>query len=198
MTVVEPGAPELDDHRGETLAAIARRDDRDPLSAYFDLAVASGGNAQLLNDGYGGTTRDESLIEKLIRRPDALIGTDTVPLPAAGGGVHVSQAMSWGTMPRFIGRWCRDRALVPLEQAIRRLTAVPADVVGLRHRGRLAPGAFADVVVFDLERISDGGTPSMPEPPAGVHQVFVNGVETVRDGNYDPAPHAGRTLRIGR
>jgi N-acyl-D-aspartate/D-glutamate deacylase len=82
-------------------------------------------------------------------------------------------------------------------EGIRRLTSLPADVVGLKDRGRLAEGAWADLVVFDPDTISDRATYDRPAvAPAGIHHVFVNGERVVADGQHTGAT-PGRVLRRG-
>ena len=107
--------------------------------------------------------------------------------------------MFWGTMPRFLGRFVRELELVPLPAAVRRMTQLPARRARLTGRGELTPGAFADVVLLDRDRVGDAGTFLEPEPPTGIEWVFVNGQPLVRNGVYDPHPLPGRALlRSGR
>jgi N-acyl-D-amino-acid deacylase len=95
---------------------------------------------------------------------------------------------AYGNFARLLGRYVRDEKLVPLEEAIRRLTSFPAENLGLDHRGRLAPGYFADVVVFDPATIADRATYENPHRYAvGVRHVLVNGVPVLRDGEHTGA-----------
>jgi N-acyl-D-amino-acid deacylase len=186
--------PGLEDARGRTLAAVADARGRDPFDVYFDLLIASGGAARVVNDGYGGDRDDERPLERLVLRPDAIPETDTVPV-VVGGSVSLPLPLFWGTMPRFLARFSRDRELLPLEEAVRRISALPAGRARLTDRGTLRPGAYADVVLLDLEQLGDRGTMLEPEAPGGIEWVFVNGQPTVAAGSYDPARLAGRALR---
>jgi N-acyl-D-amino-acid deacylase len=95
---------------------------------------------------------------------------------------------AYGSFARLLGRYVRDEGLVPLEEAIRRLTSLPAATLGLRDRGRLLPGYFADVVVFDPATVEDRATFDEPHRYAtGIVHVFVNGTPVIRDGEHTGA-----------
>ena len=95
---------------------------------------------------------------------------------------------AYGNFARLLGRYVRDEKLVPLEEAVRRLSALPAENLGLDRRGRLVPGHFADVVVFDPAAIADKATFESPHQYAvGVRHVVVNGVPVLRDGEHTGA-----------
>jgi N-acyl-D-amino-acid deacylase len=102
---------------------------------------------------------------------------------------------AYGAFARFLGAYVRDARIVPLEEAIRRMTSLPAEVFRLRDRGALRAGAFADVVVFDPAQIRDHATYEQPhEYATGVRDVFVNGTAVVRDGEHTGAL-PGRVVR---
>jgi len=102
---------------------------------------------------------------------------------------------AYGNFARVLGHYARDEKLMPIEDAVRRLTSLPADNLRLRERGRLRPGCFADLVVFDPATIVDHATFEQPHQLAtGVEQVFVNGVQVLRDGEPTGAT-PGRVLR---
>jgi N-acyl-D-amino-acid deacylase len=196
MVVADPRSAEFDARRGETVAAMAHGMGRDPYEVYFDLVAASKGKAQFVNVGYGGDLDDDTPLQRILARPDAMPETDTVPVPG-DGGVHVSLPLFYGTMAKFLGRYSRDLGLVSLEQAVARITSFPAERARLSDRGVLREGAFADVTVFDPDEIGERGTLLDPEPAGGIPHVFVNGEPVVRDGVYDPARRSGRALRKG-
>ncbi len=101
----------------------------------------------------------------------------------------------WGTFPRVLGRYCRDLGLFPLEEAVHRMTGVPAGVFGLAGRGAIAEGAYADVTVFDAETVIDRATFDDPiQPAAGIETVVVNGTIAWQNGAATGA-RAGRALR---
>jgi N-acyl-D-aspartate/D-glutamate deacylase len=188
------GPPGFETVRGDTLAAIAHERATDPFDVYFDLLLASGGTARIVNDGYGGEREDEAPLRRLVQRPDAIPETDTVPV-TVNGKVALPLPLFWGTMPRFLGRFSRELELLTLEDAVARITSVPARRTRLADRGELRPGAFADVVLLDFDTVGDGGTFLEPEAPSGVEWVFVNGQPTVSGGTYDPSRLPGRALR---
>jgi len=94
-----------------------------------------------------------------------------------------------------LARYVRDERVIPLEEAVRRLTSLPADNLGLERRGRLAPGQYADVVVFDPSTVQDHGTFERPHQYAtGMRDVLVNGQQVLREGEHTGAT-PGRVIR---
>lgn len=115
--------------------------------------------------------------------------------PTARGVPH---PRTYGCFPRVFGRFVRGRPTLSVEEAVRRMTSLPADLYGLAGRGRIGIGAWADLVVFDPARIVDRATYEQPfAPPAGLRDCFVNGTAVVREGTYTGA-RPGRVLRGGR
>jgi N-acyl-D-amino-acid deacylase len=105
---------------------------------------------------------------------------------------------AYGNFARLLGRYVRDEGLVPLEEAVRRLTSFPAENLGLDRRGRLEPGHFADVVVFDPARVADRATYESPHQYAvGVRDVLVNGVPVLRGGEHTGALPGRALMRRG-
>jgi len=95
---------------------------------------------------------------------------------------------AYGSFVRLLGRYSRDEGLIPLAEAVRRLTSLPAENLKIQDRGRLKNGYFADVVVFDPETIQDHATYDEPHQYAtGMKHVFVNGVAVLRDGEHTGA-----------
>ena len=102
---------------------------------------------------------------------------------------------AYGNFARLLGKYARDEQLIPLEEAIRRLTSLPADNLHLQARGRLRVGEFADVVVFDPATIADHATWEAPHQYAsGVRDVWVNGVRVLANGAHTEA-RPGRVVR---
>ena len=100
--------------------------------------------------------------------------------------------------PRVLGHFARDRGLFSLEEAIRKSTSLPAQRVGLRKRGTLREGNYADVVIFDAATVGDRTTYRAPTAaPVGIEHVLVNGTPIVRDGVVDEAARTGRVVRRG-
>ena len=132
----------------------------------------------------------EDDVRRVLAFPHTMIGSDGLP-----SDVHPHPRL-WGTFPRVLGHYARDLGLFTLEEAVRRMTGLPAARFGLSDRGAIRPGAFADLVVFDGSRIRDRATFEQPTRPAqGVERVFVNGVE-VWGGDGDRGRASG--ARPGR
>jgi len=132
---------------------------------------------------------DEEDVRRILRCPETMIGSDGLPHDS-----HPHPRL-WGTFPRVLGHYVRDVGLFSLEEAVRRMTSLPASRFGLSGRGRLSPGAYADIVVFDADAIADRATFDDPtQPAAGIDMVFVNGQIIWRDGAPTDA-RPGRALR---
>jgi N-acyl-D-amino-acid deacylase len=115
--------------------------------------------------------------------------------PTARGIPH---PRTYGCFPRVFGRFVRGRPIFSTEEAVRRMTSLPADLFGIANRGRIELGAWADLVVFDSLRIVDRATYERPfVPPEGLRDCFVNGTAVLRNGDYTGA-RPGRVLRGGR
>jgi N-acyl-D-amino-acid deacylase len=142
---------------------------------------------------------DESNVRLGLSQPWVSIGSDAqahMPVPPFTDGA--THPRTYGTFARVLGHYCRDQMLFPLTEAVRRMTSLPADNFRLVDRGRLVPGAFADVVVFDADMVADKATYETPHQYAvGVRDVVVNGEIVVRDRDFTSA-RPGRRLRLGR
>jgi N-acyl-D-amino-acid deacylase len=131
----------------------------------------------------------EEDVRRVLAFPRTMIGSDGLPHDA-----HPHPRL-WGTFPRVLGHYCREVGLFGLEQAVHKMTGLSARTFGLAGRGVLAPGAFADITVFDPERVIDTATFERPATPAaGIAFVFVNGALVWRDGRSTGA-RPGRVLR---
>ena len=132
----------------------------------------------------------EDDVRSVVRRPDVMVGSDGVP--TMDGRPH---PRLYGTFARVIGHYGRDLGLLSVEAAIHKMTGRPAEVFGLTDRGNIAPGAAADLVLFDPEAIIDLGTFEDPHRyPAGIEKVWVNG-SLVVDGGEHLGSRPGRPLR---
>ena len=132
---------------------------------------------------------DEDDVRAILAYEHTMIGSDGLP-----HDMHPHPRL-WGTFPRVLGHYSRDLGLFGLEEAVRRMTGLPARWFGFRDRGVVRPGAFADLVVFDSKTVKDSGTFTEPaEPSAGIETVMVNGVIVWQDGR-DTGKRPGRSLR---
>ncbi len=123
---------------------------------------------------------DEGDVERLMRSEYGMIGSD-------GSLVHLGEASphprAYGTFPRVLGVYVRERGVISLEEAVRRMTSAPADRLGFAERGRVSVGAVADLTVFDPQTVRDRATFEDPHQyPVGIPYVFVGGTAVVRDG----------------
>ena len=120
---------------------------------------------------------DEADVERILAHPETMIGSDGLPHDV------FPHPRLWGAFPRVLGHYARHRGLFSLETAIHKMTGLPAARFGLADRGVLAPGAAADLVVFDPGQVRDTATFARPkQPAAGIDAVYVNGVAVWRDG----------------
>jgi N-acyl-D-aspartate/D-glutamate deacylase len=132
----------------------------------------------------------EDDVRTVLRHPTTMIGSDGIP--TLEGRPH---PRLYGSFARVLGRYARELGLFPLEEAVHRMTGLPARKFGLADRGTLRPGAFADLVLFDPARVLDAGSYEDPHrPPRGIAHVFVNGVPVVREGAHTGS-RSGRLLR---
>ena len=132
---------------------------------------------------------DEADVRRVLAFEHTMIGSDGLP-----HDTHPHPRL-WGTFPRVLGHYSREEKLFPLEEAVRRMTGLPAARFGLAGRGRIAPGAYADITVFDPATVIDRATFATPTTPAaGIHLVLVNGAPVWREG-VPTGARPGRTLR---
>ena len=138
----------------------------------------------------------EDNIAKKIRQPWMAFGSDAESLAPEGVFLKSNpHPRTYGNFARLLGKYVREQQVISLPEAIRRLTAFPADNLGLTGRGRLQPGYYADIAVFDPATISDHATFTEPHRYAtGMHHVIVNGVPVLRDGEHTGAT-PGRFVR---
>ena len=176
--------PALKPLLGKTLAEVARERGTGPEETLIDLVVEDEGRA-----GAAYFLMSEENVELGLRQPWVSLGSDAES--SAPEGVFLlssTHPRAYGNVARFLGHYARDRGLMPLEEAIHRLTGLPAANWKLHGRGCLEVGCFADIVVFDPAAIADHATYDAPQQYAtGVGHVFVNGVQVLRDGEHTGA-----------
>jgi N-acyl-D-aspartate/D-glutamate deacylase len=183
--------PELAHFEGMTIGEIARDRGRDPTETYLDLVAELGAETRIINWNYSGRDEEETSLRKVLGYPRTCFETDTI---LTGSGFD--NPASYGTFPRILGRYVRELRLLSLPEAIRRMTGLSAERMGLRDRGRIARGLAADLVVFDPARVGDNTTRSRPDrSPTGIETVLINGRSVVQGGRFDRTSRAGRVLR---
>jgi N-acyl-D-aspartate/D-glutamate deacylase len=175
--------------QGRSLADVAASKDTAPVDLAVDLACGRPG-AGIYH------AQSEADVRAFMQRPWIATASDgTALVDLVGRFVH---PRAYGTFPRKIRRYALEERVVELPFALRSMTALPAEILGLPDRGRLEPGAFADVVVFDPERLRDVATFERSGRHAeGVEWLFVNGVAAIEGGELT-GERAGRALRNPR
>jgi N-acyl-D-amino-acid deacylase len=176
---------------GMTLAEVARQRGKSPEETIVDLVIE--------DDSRVGTAyfiMSEENLAKKIAQPWMAFGSDAESLAPEGVFLKSNpHPRAYGNFARLLGKYVRDEQVIALPEAIRRLTALPADNLGLTERGRLQVGHFADIAVFDPATIRDHATYADPHQYAtGVQHVIVNGVPVLMDGEHTGAT-PGRAIR---
>ena len=184
-------SPALKPLTGKSLAEVARMRGTSPEETAMDLVIEDDSRV-----GCVFFTMSEDNVRREVQLPYMSFGSDGGSMSTEGAfllsGTH---PRAYGNFARLLGKYVREEQLVTLPEAIRRLTSLPADNLKLQRRGRLAPGVFADIVVFDPATIADRATFDQPHQYAtGVLQVWVNGVQVLRDGEPTGAT-PGRVVR---
>ena len=184
-------SPELKKYDGKTVAEMAASEKKDPLDALFDFVLADKAQTGAL---YFIANEDD--LQYGLKQRWTSIGLDANETSLDGPIFEAhNHPRAWGSMPRFLGHYVRDLHLVPLPEAIRKITSLPAEREHLAERGLLKPGFYADITIFDPATIIDKTTYAAPNQISeGVHYVFVNGQLEYENGDLTGAM-AGRALR---
>lgn len=177
--------------RGKRLGSLAEELGEDPYDLTVRLLEEEGGSVGMI--GFG---MSEENTERILSHPLGMVCSDGgayAPYGALSGSSP--HPRGYGTFPRVLGHYVRERGIMPLELAVQKMTDLPARKLGLADRGRLEPGAVADVVLFDPDSVGDQATFENPHQyPTGIPHVVVGGVITIRDGEQSGA-RAGRAVR---
>jgi N-acyl-D-amino-acid deacylase len=176
---------------GKTLTEVAEMRGTSPAETAMNLVIE--------DDSRVGTIyflMSEENIKKKIAIPWMAFDSDAASLEPKGVFLKRNpHPRAYGSFARLLGKYARDEKIIPLEEAIRRLTSFSAENLGLKRRGSLKPGHLADIVVFDPESIQDHATFEKPHQySTGVHHVFVNGTQVLKDGEHTGAK-PGRVVR---
>jgi N-acyl-D-amino-acid deacylase len=176
---------------GKTLAEVAAMRGTSPEETAIDLVIEDGSRVGTIY-----FVMDEDNVRKKVGLPWVSFGSDeSAPAPEGVFLESNPHPRAYGTFARLLGRYVRDEKLITLAEAVRRMTSLPATNLKLRRRGSLAVGNYADVVIFDPGRIQDHATYDKPHRySTGVRDVFVNGVQVLRDGEHTGAK-PGRVVR---
>lgn len=175
------------DLEGKTLQKLAEIRKTEPAEALFDVLLEE--DADVLMVLFGMAEED---VTNILRHPAAMVGSDAIP---STGKPHPRY---FGAFPRILCKYVREDRALSLQEAIRKMTSMPAQKLGLRDRGMLRAGMWADIVIFDPVTIGDRATYTDPRQyPTGISHVLVNGRITVSNGKTTGAL-AGKVLRKGQ
>ena len=186
--IIINASPRHPDFIGKSIAEIASMTNKDPFDVYFDLVID-----EQMEAGIIIFMMDDKDIERILKDPGTMIGSDGIP----GFGTAKTHPRMTGTFPRVLGRYAREMGVITLEDAVRKMTSLPAQTFGLYKKGILRQGMDADLVVFDPDAIVDRATFEDPSlPPKGIRWVIVNGEIAVEEGKITGAT-SGKVLRRG-
>ncbi|MCB9450632.1 MAG: D-aminoacylase [Anaerolineaceae bacterium] len=176
---------------GKYLSEIAAERGTSPEDTLMDLIVEDDSHVFTIY-----FTMSEENVQRIMALPWVSFCSDTESQAPEGAFLKSNpHPRAYGTFARVLGKYVRDEQVIPLEEAIRRLTAFPAANLKIERRGSLKPGYYADVVVFDPAAVQDHATPEQPHQYAtGMTHVFVNGVQVLQDGKHTGAK-PGRVVR---
>jgi N-acyl-D-aspartate/D-glutamate deacylase len=176
---------------GQSIAEIAKLQNKDPADAAWDLVAQGNGRVMAIYH-----MMSEGDVETALRFPWTSIGSDAGAALTAGGQdpTGLTHPRAYGNFPRVISRYVRQRGVLSLEQAIRKMTSWPATRMRLTDRGAIRTGCWADVVIFDYDALQDRATYDQPAlSPAGIDYVLVNGHVVIDQGRHTGA-RPGRVL----
>lgn len=178
-------------YTGKTLGEVAKIYGKSPEETAMDLVITDGtrvGTAYFL--------MTEENVMRQIQLPYVSFGSDAESSTAAGNFLKTpTHPRAYGNFSRLLGKYVREEKVISLEEAIRRLTSLPATNLKIEKRGMLAPGYFADLAIFDASKIADHATFENPHQySTGMMHVFVNGVQVLADGEHTNAK-PGRVVR---
>lgn len=184
--IVLIGSSRFQHCNGRTVSAVSAQDGKDPYDVIFDI-IAAEGNAV----GVILFAMDEADIRRILQLPYAMIGSDGGPKV----GRRFFHPRFTGTFPRVLSKYVRRDKVLPLAEAVRKMTSLPAQTFGLANKGVLKTGLDADIVIFDPDTIRDRSTFEDPSgKPEGIDWVIVNGVIAVEKGAVT-GQRAGKVLR---
>lgn len=177
--------------QGRTVAQLAREAGKNPIEMVLDIIVEERNFISAVNFAI-----DEADITWVMRHPLTMIGSDAVGTSPHGRmGEDRVHPRSYGTFPRVLGRYVRERGTLSEAEAVRKMTSLPTDRLGLPDRGRIAVGYYADIVVYDPETVSDNATFEHPHRfSTGIEVVLING-RVVWEGGAPTGALPGRVLR---
>ncbi len=176
---------------GRSMVEIAKDKNVTPFDAAVEILLAENGNAMALYFGVSGDLTSDEGLRKFLVHPNGAINTDAI---LTGSGVPHPAA--FGAFPRVLGQYVRERKILSLQEAIRKMTSLTAQRFGIHDRGLIKEGMKADITVFDEKEIYDNATyTDSTRPPSGMEYVIINGEVILEKGVVNKLSRAGRVLR---
>ena len=181
-------------YEGMRVAEAAQQAGKDPFDFVFDLLIEERGSVACVY-----FIIDEADLELAMKQPWVAVGSDGSSLAIDGPlRAGVPHPRNFGTFPRVLGRYVRERKVISLEEAIRKMTTLPASILGLSDRGAIKAGQWADLVLFDPNTVADRATFEDPfQYPVGIDTVLVNGTVVLDEGKHTNA-RPGKVLKRAR
>ena len=178
---------------GLTAAAMAKARNLDPLEAIFQVFCEEKGGLGMIV-----FAMSENDLSTILQHPHCMIGSDGCSVtPDGPTGKFPVHPRFYGTFPRVLGRYVREKKIISLEQAVQKMTGLPAQKLGLKDRGLIKRGMAADLVLFDPGRIDDTATFDMPhEYPKGISHVMINGTIVIKNGEHTGKLPGKRLSRV--
>jgi dihydroorotase/N-acyl-D-amino-acid deacylase len=181
--------PENKQYEGKRMDEVAEEMRKDPLDALCDLLISEGGSAEAIY-----FSMSESDVDLAMKQPWVGVGSDGIAVSPAMTFMGKPHPRFYGTFPRVLGVYVREKKVLTLPDAVRKMTSFPAQVTGLTDRGLLRPGMAADITIFDPKTVSDKATFQAPlQYPEGIPYIVVNGVVVIDQGQHTGAK-PGRVL----
>jgi N-acyl-D-amino-acid deacylase len=190
MLLVSLHAGKNQPFQGKRMSELIQARGGDPVNVLFDLLVEEGGSVPTVFFHHS-----EPDMQLVLKQPWTSVGSDgTAVNPDGPTGKSHPHPRYYGTFPRVLGRYVRELKVLTLPEAVKKMTSMNADKIGIRDRGRLSEGLWADITIFDQDRVIDRATFEQPHQfPIGIDYVIVNGVVTV-DRERHTGALAGRVL----
>lgn len=183
IVLVDAANPANKKYEGKTMVTIAQEMGKDPADAAFDLVEQGQSRVLAVYHMMG-----EDDIKTALRFPWTSIGSDAGSSRVAGGPADLAHPRAYGNFPRVIARYVRQEHVLTLEEAVRKMTGWPAERMRLAGRGLIREGQWADVTIFDYDKIQDRSTYEQPSVyPDGIDYVLVNGALVVDQGRHTGA-----------
>ena len=188
MISTSPSHPE---YEGKTIEEIVKSENKDPYDLIFDLLIQD--KSQVVAIEFWGSEKD---VEEVLRHPLTMISSDSSAITPKGPlGLGKPHPRYYGNIPKLFSDYVRNRKTMTIDEAVRKATSFPAQKLGLQDRGQIKRGMWADIVIFDPDKIDAMGVFGDPHHfPKGIEWVLVNGVVTIKKGKHTNA-FAGKVLR---